>query len=355
MVFKEKINITTQKNDEGFSEQHGWDIESIMAEYGKKIEFKSTREEIDEERNEVSLRDEILKEKIFDAKLLTRFVRRYCGVDIKIKAHQDDLYRIDVEEEAIDKLPNGYAYKGGAARAVLEKVLNINSEIKPRDIDIAYINDPQEEDFNLSEDLAEKYMPNDFKDGYGVEKAARDYFQTRDFTINEILYDGSSVVFTRECLLDTVRGIIRITDFERKMDKTESVFIKYKLLAKSIRFLSEKLVNEMNVRIANEDDIKFLGIDDFHMALHLDRAMEKGYEVAKKYLNELHRRNLIAGEYTNPVEAIKYFSKKLNNFVFQCTNVVKENKMIDRWDEYDEYEDLRANKSGFGRRTDVGK
>lgn len=61
-----------------------------------------------------------------------------------------------------------------------------------------------------------KYAEDDLANGHGVTTVEEDYFETRDFTINEVMVADNKIIISKDCLLDTVRGILRITDFEKK-------------------------------------------------------------------------------------------------------------------------------------------
>lgn len=343
--------IVAQNKSERFNSLGESEIVKIFKESGEKIDFEKSREEIIEERKSFLRRDEKIKKKIITKDLLTRFIRRYCGVGMELNINKDGLYEVFVHEDKVEDLPEGYAYKGGAARFVLEKLLNSGKETEPRDFDLVYTGDPDKEDIGLSDSLAEKYMYDDYIQGKSVEVVEENYYKTRDFTINEIIYNGDSIVFTKECLLDMARGVIRMTESSKGQGDNNT----RNLLAKAVRFLSNKLLKNIDVKLADEELMEFIGLDHFHMVLHLDRAIGQGHDVSKKYLKELYSRGQISEDLLAPQNAAKYFSENVSNFVFQYADVSKEVDIIDNWDEdsnkWSEYDDSRPMSSGFGKRA----
>ena len=171
--------------------------------------------------------------------------------------------------EIIPELPEGYGYKGSAARTIMQYALGMQFE-SPRDLDIVFFG--SDENPEVSKELAMKYMPDDYLGGHGVERAEPDYFKTRDFTINEVRYDGERVEFTLQCLKDLLRNIVRFSKYEKQESyRGDKFFVKPKLLAKAIRLVAEsESRGKKNARLADETlDLNHMYIDDFHMSLHL--------------------------------------------------------------------------------------
>lgn len=137
------------------------------------------------------------------------------------------------------RLPKkGYVYKGGAARALLMRALRLDSESVPRDIDVSRL-DAILPDADLDDHVARVFMPDDYQHGNGVEAIAdvETYLSTRDLTVNELYADDEQIVASAQCVLDTVRGILRITDYE----KDEYGGAGPKLVAKIVRLYAHAL------------------------------------------------------------------------------------------------------------------
>ncbi len=270
----EAVKVTVSKQDQ-------------MQEYVSKIEQKINDQKIKKVLQEYQLTPEILS------------INSHGEITIAIKSHF-----------AKKKLPKGYAYKGGAARALLLRALGMNKDAEPRDLDIVRIN--TQEPFPGSDaKLAQKFMPEDNRHGYGVEKINEftEYFQSRDFTINELYADDEKIVVSKQGLLDTIRGIIRPTEYELQNYPKMS----YKLMSKCIRFYSEQ-INKLGYGTIETDkkcEPNFL--PPFYMALHLDRALSISRVVAESYIEELKEKNYLPSSILDPEEAIEYLSERMTN------------------------------------------
>lgn len=165
----------------------------------------------------------------------------------------------------------------------------------------------------------------DFEKGYGVEKLENDYFQTRDFTINEVLVEGNYIYCTKQCLLDHARGIIRFTDYEKKdlfyeISAFENgFFVKDKLMVKALRMCANAIIKNKKMEIADKKVYQYLQIKKIHIALHLDRAyQEGGINLAREYVKQLIQNNVIKGDIYEIDDVLKIIiqdSRKV--FMFQ--------------------------------------
>lgn len=275
-----------------------------------------------------------------------RLLNIYNIYDLEFRKIARDLYEIKLSStEDYDSLDNEYAYKGGAARSILERELGFTNIINFRDVDLLRTVD---RDFNEEDEkMALKYSPDDLKNGHGIEQLREDYFDTRDFTINELLVVNDKVILTSACLLDTARGIIRFSDYEKKrlvededelveietslsyLDKyknennqnKEKFYINDKLMAKALRF-SVVQSNKRPVKLADEEVYKYLDINNFHIALHLDRALEEGIDVAADYIKKLiELGQLSAEDNSDPKDILKNFVKMIEeekSFIFRA-------------------------------------
>lgn len=277
-------------------------------------------EEATQARTNAVKDDLTLKERTQEAEVLFRYIRRFAQKEVDVEEGPGGTFSITFENtsEDIAKLPEEYGYKGGIARYALEKQLGMFATM-PRDLDIVFCG--TEEDAELSKKLAKQYMPDDFLHGHGVETLGDDYFDTRDFTINEVILAGSKITATRQCLLDTIRRVIRVTEYEKKERNYEEgdYWVNPKLLAKALRFLAQEKVRVSDMSFADEDAVQWIGIDSFHMALHLDRAIECSEDIADQYVQELVARDQLPDWIHTAREAREYLSEDLYSFLFRTS------------------------------------
>lgn len=269
------------------------------------------------ERTRVYVRESDIKEKTRYLEIFETFLARY-GVAVDLEHIGDRLFAVDVKQADISgllpELPDGYAFIGGAARAVLGRVIGLGYGMEPRDLDIVRITN----DSALDTEIAQRYMPDDYAHGHGVRQIREDYFDSRDLTMNEVLYYQDKLFLTKDCLLDTVRGIIRFSDFERKesWDEGKPYWINDKLLAKALRFAAELTERGLEVEV-EEDPYKFEYINDFHMALHLDRALERGYSTAQAYVDKLIEKGQLEENVNTPEALQAHLEDQIYSFSFR--------------------------------------
>ena len=125
------------------------------------------------------------------------------------------IFSIPVGNHFWDKrLPAGYGFKGGAARALLLRALKISHTAEPRDIDIVRI--AKTEPYpGADAEIASTFSPEDFRYGNGVEPLGEThdaYFASRDLTINEVYATDNEIFATKKCITDTMRFILRPTE-----------------------------------------------------------------------------------------------------------------------------------------------
>lgn len=216
----------------------------------------------------------------------------------------------------VPQLPDGYAYKGGAARYVFLRTLGVKEALEPRDHDIVRLS--EEEPYpGADKELAEKLMPNDSAHGYGVERIrdVEGYFNSRDITVNEVMATSKEVICSKQALLDTARHILRLTPFEhKKYNGADS-----KMMAKMIRFESEAIGQfEQGLKIENAGDWKFEEnfIAPFWLALHLDRAYERGYQFAQRYVESLVEKDQLPDDVKTPEQSVEYLMECLTDSDF---------------------------------------
>ncbi len=229
------------------------------------------------------------------------------------------IHREFIPTNVLPQLPSGYGFKGGAARYALHVALGL-TPFPPRDFDIVRL-EHFEPSSAADAGLAETYAPDDYAHGYGVEvvQDMDKYFKNRDVTINEILLFGTEIICTRQALMDTMRGILRPTECKRN----EYNGVGPQILAKILRFYAESIVRfGHTISIEESDDMRFeeYFISPFWIALNLDRAYERGYSVAQKYVDVLGEKKQLPPEIDSPEKAVSYLEDLLEGDHFYFRN-----------------------------------
>lgn len=370
-----RFNESPKERTNNFKEEDGsLDIEAtnILDDIIESKNFKLFHQERAREiKKELSIK-EFSKYQLLIDKILERY--RVNKIDIRFIG--ENLYEIVISEpENIRELKTGYAYKGGLARSVLEKELGIVTEISTRDTDLLRISREENKDEDLA--MAKEYCPEDLEDGgHGVEKLALNYFETRDFTINELLVVGNKIILTKNCLLDTVRGIIRFSSYEKsvmpdseddyynkgnsqtgnsiegaisysnqyKKDKAaykEGFFVNDKLMAKALRLSALQSRKRKEAILIDDQVYQYLDINNFHIALHLDRALEQGMDVAEEYVQKLIEYGQIESIYKNDPKALLFDIIKMlqedGSYIFRSERakiLLEEERMFTDFDKY---------------------
>lgn len=255
-------------------------------------------------------------------KSLRRLLELY-GIRSEIKKVGEHLYAIPIRSESgLDEIGSRYAYKGGAARSLLLRELGIDKYSVPRDIDLAKVREGELDETDMA--MAEKYSPDDFHYGYGMETLEGNYFDSRDFTMNEVLAHDGNIYLTKQCLLDTVRRVIRFSDFEKEKlseaEKKGSRSYFDKLMAKALRFAAAEIAKGKEMEIADGKVYEYLEIRNFHIALHLDRALGQGYQVALEYIGLMKEKGQLPDYEGSPDEILRQFASDATSeggFVFR--------------------------------------
>ena len=255
-----------------------------------------------------------------------------------------------------ERLPDGYGYKGGAARTLLRINIGLAAK-KPRDIDIIRLSE-EEPHPNTDNAIAEKFMPEDFAHGHGVEvlHGTHRYFNTRDFTINEVYATEESIYCTEQCILDTIREIVRITEYEygiadeegEEYDQNKTHFeAPHKLLIKLVRLYSEGILENNKTSIAGTEDAEFSSITNmFWVALQIEKAYEQGPAYAEAFVKELVSKNILPGSITSAQQAAIYVGTKLHRpFYFRCVpvsqlDIEKEMQKTNAYKTWEKYQDF---------------
>ncbi|MFA6525073.1 MAG: hypothetical protein WCT33_02245 [Patescibacteria group bacterium] len=312
MIGKVDDNLTPQETE---SQQWENEVEKVFSN----VEYLQGPE-ARKQRDNFSQNDSKLKERTRNAEVLFRYLKRYTGKEVAIREVSKGIFEISFENSPnqIPELPEGYGYKGGAARAHLESTLGIKQS-SVRDLDIVFLG--KTENKEVTDMLAREYMPEDYENGYGVESLDSDYFDTRDFTINEVYVgDRHNIIATQQCILDTIRRILRVTEFEKKdrIYDEGDYWVNPKILAKALRLLAQETSRGQVMEFADRDAVGWIGIDSFHMALHLDRAMGQSQDTAYNYIQELIDNGQLPSDINTPELAADYLKADLYDFVFKA-------------------------------------
>ncbi|MCO6430443.1 MAG: hypothetical protein J5J00_06230 [Deltaproteobacteria bacterium] len=208
----------------------------------------------------------------------------------------------EIKLSNIPRLPDDYAFKGGAARMALSAVLGIEiDKRRPRDLDIFRVGAKAN---SMDSQLAKRYMPEDFSNGHGIElvPTLRSYLHTRDLTINQVALINGRVVCTFAAIEDTLNRTLRPTDYIRKAGDD----IQGKISMKMLRMIAEARLDGTRLKLA--ETRKNPHVTPFDVALHLERIMRRGTRAAQYYIEECIRHGYIEqqqGPIGNTIASIK--------------------------------------------------
>lgn len=186
-----------------------------------------------------------------------------------------------LEQAGLDELPKGIAIVGGAARALLQAAV-LGEKASIRDVDLAALAGVTPDDIDFDQ-LGEKYMPDDYRHGHGVQEAEVDaYFATRDLTVNEVFVVDGVVVSTERCLDDLEKKIIRPTEYESEGWSTgigPRLSMKAKLF--SVIYQSEYGKGSCEGFTMPSDS------GESYEALALNKAFQYGFDISREFLEEI--------------------------------------------------------------------
>ena len=196
----------------------------------------------------------------------------------------------------IDKMPKGCAVIGGAARSLAFMMINPkNRELIPaRDVDVAYFEDEisQEE----ADVYAEYFSPDDFLHNHGAQEISNieEYMNTRDFTMNQVIYKDGRLIASRAAARDIYKGVINPCDNRYEEDDWgywgENNYISTRLTLKAI--LQQTVLKEyiddikINDKIRNDQFYidEFSSGNGFELALAIQKSFDWGDDFPKKFL-----------------------------------------------------------------------
>lgn len=236
----------------------------------------------------------------------------------------------DEEVAGYPPLPPGYGYKGGVARKALARTLRLPiSTAAVRDIDLLRATDtPPDHD----RELAERYMTDDLIHGDAKVEAIinpRDYFTTREVTVNQAWFIDGEIEITHMGLLDTLAGIIRVTQghLNQNFGRVHPI-VAFKVLRFAATMQAEgrePVIPPFRVNFRRRPH-PF----SFFLALQLSRAFESGAEVAEIYLDFARQWNLLEKadleEDVTATQAAEILKERLTDYHLEF-NVDDENAM----------------------------
>ena len=300
-IIKESISINS------FLKEHH--LEGDVGNFGP--ENLLTENKIREEKEKHRKRDAFYEK--FSIQAILKFILKSGNFEI----NNDGIIEM-VSNERIN-LPDGYGFKGGAARTILRKNLGLKYH-EPRDYDLVRI--AETEPFKGADsELSLKYMGRDMEHGHGVEEIdIKQYFESRDFTINEVLVESNKIYTTEKCIRDTLRGIVRVTDYELNAYGSGKLELGPKMKAKSLRFYVEQLyltgISEIDYDDKSEIEKSF--INPFWLAIQLDRAFERSLIIAEKFTEILHEFQVIPEDIKDSLDLVAYLQSEVSgDFYFR--------------------------------------
>ena len=186
-------------------------------------------------------------------------------------------------------IPAQYGVKGGAARECLVATLNLRAPRQPRDIDLVRRGPHRKAEDDA---VAQRFMGRDFQLGARVEliRNLDGYLASRDLTINEVVAIDNSVSASLLCVLDTIGQTIRPSRY-RGGSLHRKPSLHGQSLLKMARLFSEGACSQENWTITGiPDEVAF---SEFDLAIHLNKAFQRGRIVADTFLRTCEILSLI--------------------------------------------------------------
>lgn len=222
----------------------------------------------------------------------------------------------------LTELPENVAVMGGMARSIAREVITGDRE-PIRDIDLVNILDSNQESLHDREELdrlAQKYMPDDYAFGHGIESdTLESYFRTRDFTVNEALVVNNTLIVSNFAYNDLQENIIRPTYYEMMYS---GVRASSRLALRAL--MMQTVLSECTSSYPTIEDMRIDGdyLGSFDTAVQLNKAMSRGAETARQFTNLLAEYGAIPAELGGqPKATAKYYLKyRVQNFTFRANN-----------------------------------
>lgn len=252
------------------------------------------------------------------------------------REHKFELFTIPREviaEYNLPKdLPDGVAIMGGTARSIARRMVTGDKE-PVRDLDLVFIpeladidNPPSDEELDH---LSAKYMADDYAHGHGIgTDNLEDYFDGRDFTVNQCLVAGNKLLMTRAAYDDFQENIIRPSFREQTYDNepTTTRQLMRALLLQSVvagfsssyPTLEDFCTNEIDQEIEENFNVYDIRLRPFEVAITMNKALSRGAETANRFTNNLVDWDIVTSDYANePLHLARKLHDNCYNFEFR--------------------------------------
>jgi hypothetical protein len=186
-------------------------------------------------------------------------------------------------------VPAPYGLKGGAARVAARIILTGQHPLAPRDLDLVRTGSHRTPQDDV---IAAEFMPADYMHGARVElvSSLERYFATRDITVNESAIIGSTVQISLLGALDTLGYTLRPSRY-RGGTLHKPPQLSGRIVLKMLRLRSEGALQSEPWQLLGIPEQ--VTLTDFDLALHLDKAFQRGQPVAEDFLDLCARLQLI--------------------------------------------------------------
>lgn len=205
--------------------------------------------------------------------------------------------------EDIDKMPKGCAVIGGAARNLAFYVANpsIEGVIPTRDVDIAFF--PDEISKDEADIYAEKFSPEDYAHDHGAQEIfdIQEYMDSRDFTMNQVIYKDGELMMSRAAIRDIYKGVINPCDGRGDYWDYDEDDISTRLTMKAV--LQETVLSENIKNIKINDRIYcsrfgydgYSSYDGFQLALAIQKSFYYGGSIPQKFIQNIVNSDIFTG------------------------------------------------------------
>ena len=187
-------------------------------------------------------------------------------------------------------IPLGYGVKGGAAREALIATLSVREPHQPRDIDLIRRGSYR---IPADDEVAKALMGRDYEHGARVEliRSLPGYLQSRDLSVNEVTAIDGTVYTSLLCCLDTIGHVLRPSRYRSGTLHKRPSLLGTSLL-KMVRLYAEGSILGENWSITGiPEEVSF---SEFDLAIHLNKAFQRGEAVAERFLHTLEVLSLLS-------------------------------------------------------------
>lgn len=215
----------------------------------------------------------------------------------------------------IRELPERIAIMGGMARSIARELVTGESKQREpvRDIDLVNIIDNDGSCYvspAVRDQLSAEYMPDVFEQGQRMSNDTLEhYFDSRDFTINQVLIMNGQLILSNAAKNDFQENIVRPSHFEKPR---ESSWLKSGIAVKAL--FMKAAAEDFTTSVPTLEDLTFGQVFPVDVALNMDRAMERGIETAHAFTQELAEWGIIPTSYAGqPMAAAKVINQQVQN------------------------------------------